>query len=314
MTTRVSVVIPVLDGAELIGATLEHVLAQTHPDVEIIVVDNGSTDGTAEVVAAFGPRVRGERLDRPGANRARNHGLAIATGAQVMFLDADDLIAPDTLAALSRRLDQAPALALAVCPWQRLVFERGGWRPGRVTPDPPPGDELARWIEGVWFVPPCGLLWSRALLSAVGPWDEELTINTDGDMVLRALVAGASLVRTTGGRAFYRRHDGSERRSVSMGRSARDLLSRMRVLEKVEAGLAATSQLGRHRVALGRAYHRIARLHLAAQPELARECERRAAALAGFASVAGSWPHRLACLLLGLERKERLVGRLRRWR
>jgi glycosyltransferase involved in cell wall biosynthesis len=87
----VSVVIPVFNGGGTVGAAIESVRRQTYGDHEIIVVDDGSTDETPSVVAAFGDGVRYVRQENRGVSAARNVGLAEARGEYVAFLDADDL-------------------------------------------------------------------------------------------------------------------------------------------------------------------------------------------------------------------------------
>jgi glycosyltransferase involved in cell wall biosynthesis len=96
---RVSVIIPAFNAERYIRDTLESVLAQTYPDVEVIVVDDGSTDGTAACVRAYGDRVRYLHQENSGGcGSPRNAGMRAATGELYAFLDSDDLLAPDRLA------------------------------------------------------------------------------------------------------------------------------------------------------------------------------------------------------------------------
>jgi glycosyltransferase involved in cell wall biosynthesis len=96
---RVSVIIPAFNAERYIRDTLESVLAQTYPDVEVIVVDDGSTDGTAACVRAYGDRVRYLHQENSGGcGSPRNAGMKAATGELYAFLDSDDLLAPDRLA------------------------------------------------------------------------------------------------------------------------------------------------------------------------------------------------------------------------
>jgi glycosyltransferase involved in cell wall biosynthesis len=304
---RTSVVIPCRNAVEFIGATLASVLAQDHADLELIVVDDGSTDGSGQEIARFGERVRAVTVPHGGACRARNVGLALATGDAVIFLDADDLLRPDTVGALTAELERAGASALIAAPWRRLKQVAKTWQPAPSgVPDrAPDGDPLRAWISG-WFVPPCALLWPKQLLERVGGWDPELTVNQDGDLVMRALIAGARLVHVSTGESLYRLH-GAERRSVSQGHGQADARSRARVLEKVVGALRTADRLEAYRITLGRAYHDLARIYFDRFPELARACEREATALGGARSVSGPLAHRLAYRLLGLAGKDRLA-------
>src|SRR4051794_23346320 len=89
----VSVVVTTYQHAHLLGDALASVLAQTVPPREVVVVDDGSTDDPASVVAHY-PGVRLIRQENQGLSAARNTGLRAATGARVLFLDADDLLTP----------------------------------------------------------------------------------------------------------------------------------------------------------------------------------------------------------------------------
>lgn len=103
----VSVIIPTYNRAHSVGAALDSVLAQEPPADEVIVVDDGSTDGTTEVLAAYGDRITVVRQDNAGAAAARNAGVRRARGDWVAFLDSDDLWRPGRLAALHRDLSGA---------------------------------------------------------------------------------------------------------------------------------------------------------------------------------------------------------------
>jgi len=96
--TRISIVIPCFNSAHCLRETLEHALAQTAPAHEILIVDDGSTDDTPELVRSFGDRVRYLRQQNRGPAAARNHAIEQATGDWIAFLDHDDLFLPEKLA------------------------------------------------------------------------------------------------------------------------------------------------------------------------------------------------------------------------
>jgi glycosyltransferase involved in cell wall biosynthesis len=105
----VSVIVPTWNRADLIGETLRSVLAQSHRPAEVIVVDDGSTDATAEVVSAFAPAVRYLRKPNGGVASARNHGAREATGTWLAFVDSDDLWHPRKLELQVAALSAVPA-------------------------------------------------------------------------------------------------------------------------------------------------------------------------------------------------------------
>jgi len=110
---RVSVIVPVRDGARHLGEALESILAQTRPAAEIWVVDDGSRDESATVAARFcGRGVRCVSQPPGGAAAARNRGVALATGDFLAFLDADDLWTPDKLACQCAELEADSTLDL----------------------------------------------------------------------------------------------------------------------------------------------------------------------------------------------------------
>jgi glycosyltransferase involved in cell wall biosynthesis len=130
----VSVIVPAWNAERTLGETLRSAAAQTHPDLEILVVDDGSTDGTAEIAAAFcdaDPRFRLIRKQRGGLASARNAGIEEAKGAWIAPLDADDLWHPEKIERQLRTFAQgSEEVGLVYC-WYRMVDEAG-----RVTQRP----------------------------------------------------------------------------------------------------------------------------------------------------------------------------------
>jgi len=111
----VSVIIPTYNYGRFIGEAVDSALAQTRAPLEVLVVDDGSTDGTAEVLAAYGDRIRVLRQKNSGVAMARNAGIAAARGEYLAFLDSDDAWYPRKLERQMPRFDAEPSLGLVHC-------------------------------------------------------------------------------------------------------------------------------------------------------------------------------------------------------
>lgn len=184
----VSVVVPAHQAAPEIGACLTSVLWQSYPALELIVVDDGSIDDTAALVAAHtDARVRLVRQERAGAAAARNRGLHEAQGDLVAFLDADDVLLPDHLSA-------------AVAVWRRtggIVTSNAYWMyPGGIDPRltrhrgslPAPHRQRLTLLQHNWVS--IMSLFPRQLPDEIGYLDPSLERAEDWDFWLRAVFAG----------------------------------------------------------------------------------------------------------------------------
>ena len=230
---EVSVVIPAYNRRTLIAEAIESVLAQTLPAREIIVVDDGSTDGTADIVAArFGTAVRIERLERNlGISAARNHGWRVATGELVALLDSDDAWLPGKLAAQVPQFENANVLAThgrvelvdgagQPMPRATAVYERA-FRAAAAR-----GYSYAG-ITRLWTrILPSTTVFRRRLLEQLGGFDEWLRDFEDWDLFWRVATLGRVTV-TPGTMARYRRHSGN----TGMNLGAFELLNRKHLAE-----------------------------------------------------------------------------------
>jgi O-antigen biosynthesis protein len=310
---NISVVVPCYNSKDFVAETLESVLSQSYPWVDIVVVDDGSTDGSWEVIQSFGRKVRAFRKENGGAARARNFGASRAIGQSLLFLDADDLLSPDALEGLSDTL-QGREDAIAACRWERYVHEGDEWntQPAEIAFPLTDPDPLAAWLKGEWIAG-CSLLWPAAMFERLGGYDETLTADEDGDLMYRALITGAELLIAPEGESFYRAH-GSGRLTVSQDIFAEHRFrSRMRVFEKVEAALREQGRWDEYRTLVGLAYHGLAQRTFVARPDLANEALQRGEAYAGRQAVAPTLPGRILVRLLGMDGKERLVNALAHW-
>jgi glycosyltransferase involved in cell wall biosynthesis len=122
-TVSVSVIIPAYNSEKFIRRAIDSVLAQTHPAEEIIVVDDGSTDSTGEIVQSYGPPVQYVRQDNAGPGAARNTGIRAAQGDWIAFLDSDDEWLPEKLQVQLDLLQRNPDLVWATSNFQRCLCD-----------------------------------------------------------------------------------------------------------------------------------------------------------------------------------------------
>ena len=184
------------------------VLAQTHPDVELIVVDDGSTDRSQEVLRGFGERVRVLTQANQGPYPARNQGLRHATGEFVAFLDADDWWSTDCLEKLHSALAAHPAAALAYCGWQNVGLEGPRGAP-YVPPDYEIEGKLERFLRAAAPWPIHAALLRKDVLESAGGFDTQWRTCMDYDLWLRIGLT-QPIVRVPEVLAFYRFHQSGQ--------------------------------------------------------------------------------------------------------
>ncbi len=118
----VSVVVPTYNYSKYISQAIESVLAQTYPNIEIVVIDDGSTDDTASIIGKFGNKIHYHFQANQGLSAARNRGIEVSSGAYIQFLDSDDKLGPQSIEGKVRHLNQNPGVVFACGP-NRLLFE-----------------------------------------------------------------------------------------------------------------------------------------------------------------------------------------------
>ncbi len=189
---RVSVIIPTYNSARFITATLDSVLAQSYRDFEIIVVDDGSTDNTRNVIQPYLDRITYIYQQNSERSAARNNGMTHASGDYIAFLDSDDLWASEKLKRQVAVLDAHPEVALVYCQAQyideigKLTFFCGNWIDGPKADDLVIADYFEALLGGNVISgggsTPIVRHW---MLNRVGPFDETLTNGEDWDVWLR---------------------------------------------------------------------------------------------------------------------------------
>jgi glycosyltransferase involved in cell wall biosynthesis len=201
----VSVIVPCRDAAAWLPETLASVLDHAAPVLEVIVVDDGSIDGSAEVAAAFGGRVRLLRQTAQGASAARNAGTVAARGDYLQYLDADDVLEPGTLEQRVAALTQTGA-DVSLSPWARWTrqsdgrFQLGPVESRRLGDRP----DVELLTEAWW--PPGAVLYRREIVRRIGGWRTDLPVIQDARFLLDAALAGARFAYTDRPGLRYRVH------------------------------------------------------------------------------------------------------------
>ena len=205
MTPLVSILIPCFNAERWIAETLDSAVGQTWPNLEIIVVDDGSTDRSADIVESYADRgVRLIRQANRGSTAARNRAFTASTGDFIQFLDHDDVIDPDKIAIQMARLADEP-LAVANCEAGCFTDlpERTRFEPLSTWKDLEPHEFLCRTFQpceivtAQWLIP-------RRIAEAAGPWDEALGVFDDREYFTRIVLAAKSVLFCAGARCRFR--------------------------------------------------------------------------------------------------------------
>lgn len=204
----VSILIPAYNAREWIADTVQSALAQTWKRTEIIVVDDGSTDSTLEVLEKFESQgVRVVTQKNQGAAAARNTALSLCRGEYIQYLDADDLLSPDKIAGQVEALqDGISKRTLLSSPWGNFLFryDRAEFIPTSLWCDLSPAEFLIRKMGQNLFMQTSTWLVSRELTEAAGLWDVALLTDDDGEYFCRVLLASDGIRFVPKGKVYYR--------------------------------------------------------------------------------------------------------------
>lgn len=226
-----SVVIPAYNAARTISSAVRSALGQTESQLEVVVVDDGCSDGTVAVIESIvDPRVRLVSQPNRGLPAARNAGIAAARGAYIALLDSDDLLLPRFLALSRQALEITPKPGFAYT--DAYVLDTGAGRLRRrsamaranppVPPPENPGEFLAAMLRGNFVY--VSTLIPRSVLDHVGTFDEARTSCEDYELWLRILLAGYRAAWVPGRHAVYRKHPGQMSKNlVTMTRNLADV-------------------------------------------------------------------------------------------
>ncbi len=316
MQPLVSVLIAAYNAEPWLAETLDSALGQTWPRTEVIVVDDGSTDGTLAVARRYRGRVRVVAQENAGACAARNAALALAQGDFVQYLDADDLLDPEKIEVQVRRLAGEPPGTVASSAWSRFY----GDDLGTADLTPQPGwrdfDPAHTWLIEAWkgcgMMPLFGWLIPRAVAEAAGPWDETLRRNQDGEYNARVLTRAAKIAFCPEAWGYYRSGMAG---SISRRRDDGALRSLFDSYALCQAHLLGVDDSAEARHAVACSWQTFLFTVYPRVPDLVREAEARVRALGGGSRTPGvSRPFRPVRDLIGWKpalRLQRLWYRLR---
>lgn len=208
----VSCIVPVFNGAAYLREALDSVVAQTYGPLEILVVDDGSTDASADVVASYGDRVGYLHQENAGPAAARNRGLRQARGELIAFIDADDRWHAEKIERQAARLAARPDLDVCLVHAQNfwieeLREEEERWRGHRIA------QPLPAYL-------PATLLARRRVFETVGGFDESLRFGHSTEWFLRAAARG--VVTEMLPEVLYHRRLHRGNRSRLMSEASRD--------------------------------------------------------------------------------------------
>lgn len=203
----VSILIPCFNAERWIAQCIQSALAQTWPEKEVIVLDDGSTDGSLAIIQSFGGSIRWETGPNRGGNVARNRLLELARGDWVQYLDADDYLMPDKVAAQMAFLQTHPETDVVYGPVTMEYCEEDAAPRQELLPIPEPHDPwvlLARW-----YLPQTGAaLWRKKAILDVGGWKADQPCCQEHELYLRLLMAGKRFNYCADGGALYRQWGG----------------------------------------------------------------------------------------------------------
>jgi len=256
MARLVSIIVPCYNAERWVAEAIGSALVQTYVPTEVIVLDDGSTDRSLDIIRSFGTKIRWESGPNRGGNAARNRGFALSKGDYIQFIDADDYLLPEKIERQVARLE-ATGADVVYGDWRHLHHQPDGrkeFEAIKISGDKP---DVLEALLSDWWVACHALLFRRTAVEKCGGWDETIQAAQDRDFFISVLLAGAKAVYQPGCHAIYRRYG-----QVTVGTSnpRRWLASHCRVLDKSSEVLGRANRLNsgyRHAIALS--YFRMAR-------------------------------------------------------
>ena len=230
MSSLVSIIIPCYNSEKYVTETIQSALDQTYANCEIIVIDDGSTDGSLEVIKSFGDKIHWETGPNKGGCAARNQGLSLAKGNYIQFLDADDLLE-------SRKIELQMVLAgkngpdcLISSSWRRFRNDPGDHTfplEGVEMPESPE-EWLIQKYSGKGMMVTHAWLTPVALIGRTNGWNEQLTRDQDGEFFDHLVTLSSGISHCSQALAYYRIGDSGSVSARADRKSFESVLSSMK--------------------------------------------------------------------------------------
>src|SRR5713101_8219343 len=294
----VSILIPCFNAERWIAQAIESALAQTWPEKEVIVVDDGSADASLTIIKSFGDRIRWVSGPNRGSNAARNRLLELARGEWLQYLDADDYLLPEKIARQMEFIAANPAADVIFGP-ATIEHCVEGKTSRELLPIPRPHD---LWILlARWYLPQTGAaLWRKQAIVDVGGWKPDQPCCQEHELYLRLLIGGKRFAYCEHNGAIYR-HWGED--TLWRGNVPEVHRRRLGIEQRAEDFLRKTNQLtaGRQH-AINIARFETARSAWQYDPASAKEIMRKVKSMDRDFIPAGpavSGPYRIALKLFG---------------
>lgn len=241
MSCKVSIIIPTFNRAHLIKETLDCVLEQLYPNWECIIVDDGSLDNSMSIVNSYIKKDNRFKLFiRPnnrikGASTCRNIGIENSNGEFIQFLDSDDLLSPNKISEQIKLLKNCPENVISTCKWGRFninlkdsnIFENLGTY---ISFDNPLLFLDALAVSKGYF-PPNAYLIKTDLIKKVGLWNEYLTINDDGEFMMRVIANTEKIYFASKAIAFYRHTDTANLSNYNNKQNVNDAINSWKLVD-----------------------------------------------------------------------------------
>jgi glycosyltransferase involved in cell wall biosynthesis len=310
MQLLVSILIPCYNAEKYLEETLNSALSQTWQNIEIIVVDDGSTDNSLSIAKRFASnKVKVISQENRGASAARNRALKEAQGDFIQYLDADDLLNPIKIEDQLLLLQSSSLDFLAVCAtiyfWNGKLPEQGVYEAG--FPFIVDGDNPLEWLLTLLgaddnrggMVHPAAWLISHRVIRDAGCWDEKLSLDDDGEYFTRVVLASKGIRRASSALTYYRKYRNGS--NLSAGKTEKHYLSALYSLDSKARHILALTDSPRAKKTLARCYMEQAFITYPQYSHITEQALQRVKELGGtnHVPIFGTWKGELIKKLFG---------------